>query len=676
MDVSKLKVTELRTMLSGRSLDTKGTKSELVKRLNDSFTNDPQEADEPESEAMEDDQGTLRTDEPTKQDSIVEATVGLPDVVESPKQDSSLEATADVVENSPAKKELNASKPISHTALEDEPLIEDEVHCLDWYDSDLSLKIDKNNMMTGVPLIMDGWEYVWSGARSSRGFVTGKVWYEVKIIEGKINNSLNEIRVGWSTNDTELLLGRVSTSFGYCSKAGKKRCNNQFLDYGEPMNKGDVIGAFLDMNSSIVSMAFTLNGKPQGEAFSVPKELLKEKGLFPHISTKNFTYEVNFGKNIVSKVISEKPNHYSIEASDSAKDHWFSPLEGYCSAAYEESIPNRSRIVKRQQCETIMMIGLPGCGKTSWAENWMKKYPEKRYNSIGLHTLMDRMEVDGEPIMKMIPGNKWNRLVTNLSECLNKWIKLAAQRRRNFIFDQVNISPVSHSKGSGNRIVSFLDMYLRAVVIVPSDTEYKSRLESQKKVAEQSKDRYISSEAQIMRMKSIFTLPSDGDDSPFNEITFVELNRDEAAKLIEEYNKDAKEKGYDKKFSRPRNNFRNRSGRVSTPQFSRGSRNGRSFIDKNISETMMNSLSKESLMKQASLIQNTVIQNGWLGSPMRGAQSIMANSSTMGMFDQNLPQGLFANQIPQPQLNQFFGGGVGHMFRGGYNGSGMNAKRF
>lgn len=34
-----------------------------------------------------------------------------------------------------------------------------------------------------------------------------------------------------------------------------------------------------------------------------------------------------------------------------------------------------------------------------------------------------------------------------------------------------------------------------------------------------------------------FGLPAEGDDSPFKEITFVELDREEATKLIEEYNK-------------------------------------------------------------------------------------------------------------------------------------------
>ena len=34
-----------------------------------------------------------------------------------------------------------------------------------------------------------------------------------------------------------------------------------------------------------------------------------------------------------------------------------------------------------------------------------------------------------------------------------------------------------------------------------------------------------------------FTLPDEGTESPFKEITFVELQREEASKLVEKYNK-------------------------------------------------------------------------------------------------------------------------------------------
>ena len=40
-----------------------------------------------------------------------------------------------------------------------------------------------------------------------------------------------------------------------------------------------------------------------------------------------------------------------------------------------------------------MMIGLPACGKTTWAEKHMRENPEKRYTILGTNQIMDRMKV-------------------------------------------------------------------------------------------------------------------------------------------------------------------------------------------------------------------------------------------------------------------------------------------
>ena len=41
----------------------------------------------------------------------------------------------------------------------------------------------------------------------------------------------------------------------------------------------------------------------------------------------------------------------------------------------------------------IMLIGLPGCGKTTWVNKYVAEHPEKRYNVIGTAALVDKMKV-------------------------------------------------------------------------------------------------------------------------------------------------------------------------------------------------------------------------------------------------------------------------------------------
>ena len=67
----------------------------------------------------------------------------------------------------------------------------------------------------------------------------------------------------------------------------------------------------------------------------------------------------------------------------------------------------------------IMMVGLPGCGKTSWANNMVKKHPDKRYNVIGTDSLIDKMRVMGLPRKKNF-GGRWDVLIQKATGCLNK----------------------------------------------------------------------------------------------------------------------------------------------------------------------------------------------------------------------------------------------------------------
>lgn len=40
-----------------------------------------------------------------------------------------------------------------------------------------------------------------------------------------------------------------------------------------------------------------------------------------------------------------------------------------------------------------MMCGLPGCGKTTWANAYVQENPGKFYNILGTNNLIDKMKV-------------------------------------------------------------------------------------------------------------------------------------------------------------------------------------------------------------------------------------------------------------------------------------------
>ena len=86
--------------------------------------------------------------------------------------------------------------------------------------------------------------------------------------------------------------------------------------------------------------------------------------------------------------------------------------------------------------QTLLMVGLPGAGKTYWAEKHRKENPEKRFNILGTNNLLDRMKVQGLPRKRNYHG-RWETLIQECTKCFNEILQIAAKRRRNYILDQV-----------------------------------------------------------------------------------------------------------------------------------------------------------------------------------------------------------------------------------------------
>lgn len=226
----------------------------------------------------------------------------------------------------------------------------------------------------------DGFSHMWAGARASYGFLYGKVYYEAKIVEFCPIDAENKehphtLRIGWSTPYTSMQLGEEKFSFGY-SGTGQKLTNNQFEDYGLQFGKDDVIGCYFDATSeNDIVLSYTVNGKYQGTAFNISKEELSDKPLFPHILSKNCSFACNFGQ--------EKPWAKEV-------------LQDYVSIGNVDSqykIPGPRRPGRKEECEVIMMCGLPACGKTTWATKHAAEQPQKMYNILGLSSLINKIKV-------------------------------------------------------------------------------------------------------------------------------------------------------------------------------------------------------------------------------------------------------------------------------------------
>lgn len=323
-------------------------------------------------------------------------------------------------------------------------------------------------------------------------------------------------RVGFSMLGTSLQLGEDKYSFAYES-TGKFVTNKQFQDYGVPFGVGDVIGAYLNIDEEFVTITFTVNGALQPTAITLPLSEFPEENfsLFPHVLCRNYAYEMNFGAN-------EEP--------------WFPNPEELQDYQFlqevEEKVAGPRRPETRSECEVVLMIGLPGSGKTTWVKKHLESTTDKIYTVIGNTPIFERMTVDGQPLKSRF-GGSWRILVDKIQKCLNTLTDIASLRRRNFIIDQTNVFPNAQRR----KLRAFEGFKRKAVCVVCEDEEHARR----QKEYENDYGKKVP-ESIMLDLKAQMELPQKCE--WVDEIEFTDLTEEESRKKLKHYTDEANKKGY------------------------------------------------------------------------------------------------------------------------------------
>lgn len=442
---------------------------------------------------------------------------------EGAKEDSSKDDT-----EKDADDDVEISTEASRVEPEDEEIpLDDSLVVLDKYNSDLHLKIAADGL-SGKPLEDEGFSYLLSGVRATWGVTTGKVYFECKVT-GLASVELpdaedpkNVVRVGWSTDSANLQLGEDKLSYGYDS-SGKKVTDSEFAEYGQTFGAEDVIGCYLDLESEPKTISFSKNGEDLGVAYELT-DSLEEKALYPHVLIKNAEFSVNFG---------------------SQEEPWFPAKEGYTfmQSVGEEFLVHGTRgPTTKKECEVIMMVGLPGSGKTTWVNKQVDENPDKKYNVLGTNSIMEKMKIMGVARKRDVGG--YSKLMDKAAKCLHRLFELAPSKKRNYILDQTNVYLSAQKK----KMRPFEEFNRKAIVCIPTQEDLKKRTEDRKKEGIELPENAVSD------MKMSFTLPKVGEF--FDDVVYADEPESKAKSIVDEYIKEGR-------------SYRSRSGSGSEPPYKR-----------------------------------------------------------------------------------------------------------
>ncbi|XP_058749829.1 uncharacterized protein LOC131622812 [Vicia villosa] len=185
-----------------------------------------------------------------------------------------------------------------------------------------------------------------------------------------------------------------------------------------------------------------------------------------------------------------------------------------------------------KHCELMMLVGLPASGKTTWAEKWVKDHPEKRYVLLGTNLILEQMKVPGL-LRKNNYGERFDRLMDKATSMFNVILSRAANVPRNYIIDQTNV----YKNARKRKLNPFVNYRKIAVVVFPKPEELKRR--SEKRFKEMGKEVPVDA---LNKMIANYVLPKSKDlpysDEYFDQVLFVELNRDESQKYLDQMKQD------------------------------------------------------------------------------------------------------------------------------------------
>lgn len=227
--------------------------------------------------------------------------------------------------------------------------------------------------------------------------------------------------------------------------------------------------------------------------------------LFPHFSSKNVRFFVNFGQD---------DKNYLSDANFRFLDNIVNILQ-----------PSSDQLNVDGKNDIIMLVSLPESGTDLYTKNYVSQHPAANFYVVSLDELYGRMDSCITSDTHTHIADSKEELSKIVRQCIQIILKIAPTRKRNLIIDQGDIY-----NGRRRKVISMFPTALftriAKVFVLPE--------ESYNYMVENSDVFEIFSEEALGRMKCTFDLPNPSD-RLFSQTEYVELDYKSSLDQIKAY---------------------------------------------------------------------------------------------------------------------------------------------
>merc|ERR1719362_2818843 len=299
------------------------------------------------------------------------------------------------------------------------------------------------------------------------------------------------VRVGVSAAGSSLFLSDGPNDIGFDSEGylvqdkTKKRVSQKF-------SRGQVIAVLVNLDAASPN-ANTISLFRDGERVSAPQpipEHLRGKPLFPHITYKNVTLQVNFGPAALKRLPFE------------------TRLLG--GAATEDVEVAAAPELKDGKPEIVFPVALPDKGFFDWVDAFVEKNPsyvelsDRKINEWASKSGLWRPKSTG-PSCNDAPGVKFGIPFMDDSSVRRVLDAIAPAQRRNYIVPELKANLVSGERSEALNKFSALEFKRTAKVIMGEpDEDFKQKIQAlmlaEKQTAAEAKKKAAAQEQERKRL--------------------------------------------------------------------------------------------------------------------------------------------------------------------------------